>query len=1255
MHGRTWVWGLAGLVGVGCAPEAEPDVVPGGDTATVVLGEGPLEGALLHPPGQRAWVLGDRAVEVRLCGDDATCLGVRGEVSATCAHLGDGLDARAEVELPTPGRLQHQLVTSSAPGLAAARARCADQLPALVDALLAASGATGLRAGELLALVEVEEDGVLVAPGEEGACAPLLDAVEALAEELALGSGAADVALAETVLPDVPRRLVPVVRRLGAVGQPAGGRSGVRGVAGWWLVAGALFDEDAACARVHAAGSGGGEAVAQRPARRAVNEVADRPVLWLPYPSWHEVRCVAGPGATNVPQTPATAHAVQFDSPYASGPSPVVAPLGGRVAYVTVGCLAGATDCAGGLGNHLQILHGDGLSSVLGLLAAVDVVDGDAVGRGEKVAEEGTATSRFGDRVLLSAHLGEGTDVSLPPSVPFLLETVPTGHWLVTALRSDEMVCDGTAAAAQRSATECLPARDDLAEAEKLTRWSPTARETCRVGDRELFSFEGAGGRFEARALPARWSAFQASCRVLDAAGVELPLGGAEGYTQELLDDGTMRCALSAASGARRYLELTTWVPGAYTVDYVLPNADLRPDLVLEALSCPTEVAVGDEIWCDVTIANTGVTATPATELRLSVGILGTAGATLGVCQTGALAVGKRTTVRCGGGFTATGAPGSIWFVRADADRLDAVREVSEANNDAQVRFTLIGPPTPAPDLQLDRLTCTASALPGGTVSCDVDVRNPGTAAAVPTTTRLLLSTNGTVDAVDRVVADCATPVLLAGAGVRLTCAGALPGNAAPGTGWNLVAWADAKERLDEVDEANNVAAVPFEVRPVPPPPADLGVETVTCPASVEAQQPLGCTVRVRNHGGSASPAVRGELWVSRSPTLRDVVHLLASGWVAALAPGEAVDLPWSGTLPPEVLPGSWTLLAAVDTEQQLVEPDEDDDLGWTAVEVLPKPRVVDLVVDALDCPARAAPGDAVGCVVTLRNLGPDEVGQTATTLHLSSDARVDAQDLLLGACAVPSLAGGASAKVPCGGQVPATTLPGVWQLVATADADDQVAETDEGRNTRASTLVLAKDAAPRLPDLRVAEVACALEVEVGEAFTCTVAVANTGVVATRATETAFLLTVSGQAPGTGVRVGACVTASVPAGAERSVPCRLVAPATARVGPAVLTVIVDAADTEEEVDETDNTADQPLVLLAPLWQGEPPGPGPGPASPGVDDPTLAEGLRGAGCACRSGTGGTAGGLAWLLLAVGAVRRRRTPWPRNARRVGAPPR
>lgn len=115
-------------------------------------------------------------------------------------------------------------------------------------------------------------------------------------------------------------------------------------------------------------------------------------------------------------------------------------------------------------------------------------------------------------------------------------------------------------------------------------------------------------------------------------------------------------------------------------------------------------------------------------------------------------------------------------------------------------------------------------------------------------------------------------------------------------------------------------------------------------------------------------------------------------------------------------------------------------------ITVLPVSGAVDLAIAALIMPAEAETDETIAVTVWTINDGTGAAGPSTTRLYLSLDNVLDPTDLLVGSAGIAGLASGVTHSFTVGVTMPSRN--GNRFLIAVADADGQVVETNELNNT---------------------------------------------------------------------------------------------------------------------------------------------------------------------------------------------------------------
>jgi subtilase family serine protease len=495
---------------------------------------------------------------------------------------------------------------------------------------------------------------------------------------------------------------------------------------------------------------------------------------------------------------------------------------------------------------------------------------------------------------------------------------------------------------------------------------------------------------------------------------------------------------LAGTAGGTYYLLARADADGAIAETQESNNTSYRslqigPDLVISALTAPATAAAGASITVSDTTRNQGGGAAGASTTRfyLSTNTLFDVGdVMLGGRSIPALAAGASSF----GSSSATipaGTPDGAYYLLARADGDEVVAEIQEFNNTYSVAIQI------GPDLVVSAFTAPATAGAGAVLTLSDTTRNQGGGTAGASTTRFYLSVNTLADASDVVLGARSVPALGAGASHSASTSVTIPQSTATGAYYLLVV-ADADNVITETQEFNNGRYSFVLVG------ADLTLPSLTVPATTGAGSTITVSDTTRNQGGGAADPSSTAFYLSTNTVLDASDVLLGSRAIPALAPGVSSLASTSLTIPAGTAAGVHYVLVVADVAKVVVETQENNNYNFAYTQVGP-----DLVVWALTAPTSAVAGASITISDATRNQGGGSAGSSLTRFYLSTDAVVDAGDVPLGSRAIAALAPGATDSGSIVAVIPAGTLAGSYYILAIADADNTVAETQEFNNRR--------------------------------------------------------------------------------------------------------------------------------------------------------------------------------------------------------------
>jgi len=169
---------------------------------------------------------------------------------------------------------------------------------------------------------------------------------------------------------------------------------------------------------------------------------------------------------------------------------------------------------------------------------------------------------------------------------------------------------------------------------------------------------------------------------------------------------------------------------------------------------------------------------------------------------------------------------------------------------------------------------------------------------------------------------------------------------------------------------------------------------------------------------------------------------VLGSRAIPALAPGATSSGSTTVTIPAGTATGNYYIIAKADADNVVAETNKGNNLYYWYIQVGP-----DLVISALSAPSTAAVGATLTITDTTKNQGGGGADSTTTRFYLTASTVLDASAAVLGSRAIPALAAGATNSGSTTVTIPAGTATGNHYIIAKADADNVVTETNKGNN----------------------------------------------------------------------------------------------------------------------------------------------------------------------------------------------------------------
>ena len=232
-----------------------------------------------------------------------------------------------------------------------------------------------------------------------------------------------------------------------------------------------------------------------------------------------------------------------------------------------------------------------------------------------------------------------------------------------------------------------------------------------------------------------------------------------------------------------------------------------------------------------------------------------------------------------------------------------------------------------------------------------------------------------------------------------------------------------------------------------------------------------------------------------------------------------------------------------------------------------------DVIVSALSVPAAAVAGTTIAVTDTTQDLSTaGAAGASTTRFYLSANSTWDGADAPLGLRAIPSLAPGASNSVSTPLTIPPGTATATWYIIARADGDGTLTESNETNNTRSAAIRISP------PDLVVSSISAPAAGGAGLPITVTDMTRNQGVGPAAPSTTKFYLSADSTWHAGDILLGSRSIGTLAPGVGSSGSIPLTIPAGTATGIWYVLAKADADEVVTETLETNNVTSDSIVI-----------------------------------------------------------------------------
>jgi subtilase family serine protease len=353
--------------------------------------------------------------------------------------------------------------------------------------------------------------------------------------------------------------------------------------------------------------------------------------------------------------------------------------------------------------------------------------------------------------------------------------------------------------------------------------------------------------------------------------------------------------------------------------------------------------------------------------------------------------------------------------------------------------------------------------------------------------------------------------------------------------------------------------------------PPDLIVSALTAPAVGGAGNTIAVNDTTKNQGGGSADASATAFYLSTNTTLDAADVSLSSRPVPVLLPGAFDARATTLTIPAATATGSFYVIAKADGNGALNESQEGNNTRASAlIRIGP-----DLTVSTVSAPSVAAAGAAMTVGDTTSNTGGGSAGISTTRFYLSVNSTLDASDIALGGRSVGPIGPGGADAGTASVVVPATTVSGSYYVLAKADGDTAVAETQENNNVKLGPAVKVG------PDLVITAISAPAAAGAGATVALTDTTKNQGGAGADTSTTTFYLSTNVSLDAADVPLGGRTVPPLGAGVVNSTSTSLVIPPATASGTYYVLATADGNNVVAESVETNNASAAALLRIGP--------------------------------------------------------------------------
>ncbi|WP_392478115.1 CARDB domain-containing protein [Nostoc sp. C110] len=351
----------------------------------------------------------------------------------------------------------------------------------------------------------------------------------------------------------------------------------------------------------------------------------------------------------------------------------------------------------------------------------------------------------------------------------------------------------------------------------------------------------------------------------------------------------------------------------------------------------------------------------------------------------------------------------------------------------------------------------------------------------------------------------------------------------------------------------------------------DLIARTVSTPSSAAAGSTIQLSYEIENQGNASAGYSYTKFYLSQDLSLGSEDIFLGDDYVDNILSGYYRSESTTLTIGNSVAAGSYYLVYQADGYNYVAESNENNNAVADVINIT-KP---DLIVQNTSNPSSAAAGSSIQLNYQIKNQGNASAVASNTKFYLSQDLNIGNEDLYLGYDYVSGIAAGSYSSESTTLSLGSNITAGNYYLAYIADADGNVAESNETNNGIAGVITITPT---QKSDLIVQNTSAPSTASVGSTIQLSYQVKNQGVGGAVATTTKFYISKDTAFSNDDVLLGSDGVNTIAAGATSSETASLIINNAIATGNYYLLYQADGAGNAVESNETNNFASKAIAI-----------------------------------------------------------------------------